>query len=229
MDFFLKILDSRFMKVNIAFFLLFGFLTSCAQKQASPITIQSDQGLTNYFQDNVKLKVATFAGGCFWCTEAIFEEIIGVHEVISGYSGGKEENPTYEMVGSGRTNHAESFQVYYDPILISYKDLVRVFFASIDPTMVNGQGSDRGTQYRTIAFYNDAEEKQVILDKVKEMSNEYVEPIATQILPFEKFYEAEDYHQNFVKRNPNQRYVRYVSIPRRTETLQKVSDLVKKK
>lgn len=217
------------MKVNVVVLLLFGFLVSCAQKQPNTISVKNENGIPNYFQDNVKLKVATFAGGCFWCTEAIFEHVIGVHEVISGYSGGKEENPTYELVGSGRTNHAESFQVYYDPTLISFKDLVRVFFASIDPIMINGQGPDRGPQYRTIAFYNDDEEKQIILDKIKELSKEYDDPIATQIMPFEKFYEAEDYHQNFVKKNPNQRYVRYVSIPRRTETLQKVPDLVKKK
>ncbi|MCZ2101741.1 MAG: peptide-methionine (S)-S-oxide reductase MsrA [Chitinophagales bacterium] len=215
------------MKVKIVLLLLFGFFSSCAQKKNDKIIVSQQNGVTNYFQNNVKLKVATFAGGCFWCTETIFENIIGVHEVISGYAGGHEENPTYEAVGTGRTGHAEAFQVYYDPILISFKDLVRVFFASIDPTIMNGQGPDRGTQYRTIAFYNNDEEKQIILDKIKALSKEYKDPIATEILPFDKFYEAEDYHQDFVKRNPNQRYVRYESIPRRTRTLEKVSDLVK--
>ncbi len=171
--------------------------------------------------------VATFAGGCFWCTETIFESIKGVREVISGYSGGKEKNPTYESVGGGRTSHAEAFQVYYDPKVISYKDLVRVFFASIDPTIVNGQGPDRGAQYRTIAFYTNDEEKSIIEQKIKEISTEYDSPIATQVVKFDKFYEAEEYHQDFVKRNPNQGYVRGESIPRRERTLAKVKDLVK--
>lgn len=171
--------------------------------------------------------VATFAGGCFWCTETIFESIKGVKEVISGYSGGKETDPTYESVGGGRTGHAEAFQVYYDPKIISYKDLVRVFFASIDPTTVDGQKPDYGKQYRTIAFYTNEVEKSVIEEKIKEISKEYRQPIATQIVKFEKFYEAEEYHQDFVKRNPNQGYVRGESIPRRERTLAKVKDLVK--
>ncbi len=174
-----------------------------------------------------KLAVATFAGGCFWCTETIFENIKGVSEVISGYSGGDEQNPTYENVGAGRTGHAEAFEVYYDPKVISYKDLVRVFFASIDPTIVNGQGPDRGKQYRTIAFYKNDEEKSIIDQKIKEISSEYNKPIATQVVPVQKFWEAEEYHQDFVKRNPNQGYVRAESIPRRERTLAKVKDLVK--
>ena len=173
------------------------------------------------------LSVATFAGGCFWCTETIFESIKGVTEVISGYSGGEEPNPTYENVGAGRTGHAEAFEVYYDPKVISYKDLVRVFFASIDPTIVNGQGPDRGKQYRTIAFYRNEEEKTIIDQKIKDIALEYNKPIATQVVPFSKFWEAEAYHQDFVKLNPNQGYVRAESIPRRERTLAKVKDLVK--
>ncbi|HMR89364.1 MAG TPA: peptide-methionine (S)-S-oxide reductase MsrA [Saprospiraceae bacterium] len=174
-----------------------------------------------------KEAIATFAGGCFWCTETIFESIKGVSEVVSGYSGGKETNPTYESVGGGRTSHAEAFQVYYDANVITYTDLVRVFFASIDPTIVNGQGPDRGAQYRTIAFYNDDTEKAIIEAKIAEVSKDYSKPIATQVVKFEKFYEAEEYHQDFVKRNPNQGYVRAESIPRRERTLAKVKDLVK--
>lgn len=172
--------------------------------------------------------VATFAGGCFWCTETIFESIMGVSEVISGYSGGKEANPTYESVGAGRTGHAEAFEVYYDSTVISYPELLRVFFASIDPTTVDGQSPDFGKQYRTIAFYRNSTEKQLIEDKIKEISKEYKNPIATQVVPFVKFWEAEEYHQDFVKRNPNQGYVRGESIPRRNRTLAKVKDLVKK-
>lgn len=174
-----------------------------------------------------ELSIATFAGGCFWCTETIFESIRGVSEVISGYSGGEEENPTYEAVGGGKTSHAEAFQVYYDPNVITFNDLVRVFFASIDPTIVNGQGPDRGAQYRTIAFYNSEEEKNIIEEKILEVAKEYSNPIATQVVAFTKFWEAEAYHQDFVKRNPNQGYVRAESIPRRNRTLAKVKDLVK--
>ncbi|MBC7883983.1 MAG: peptide-methionine (S)-S-oxide reductase MsrA [Saprospiraceae bacterium] len=171
--------------------------------------------------------VATFAGGCFWCTETIFEHIKGVNEVISGYSGGSEENPTYENVGAGRTGHAEAFEVYYDPEVISYADLVRVFFASIDPTTVDGQKPDFGKQYRTIAFYKNDEEKVIIENKIKEIASEYNKPIATQVVPFVKFWKAEAYHQDFVKNNPDQGYVRAESIPRRESTLAKVKDLLR--
>ncbi|HLO54503.1 MAG TPA: peptide-methionine (S)-S-oxide reductase MsrA [Saprospiraceae bacterium] len=174
-----------------------------------------------------KSAVATFAGGCFWCTETIFESIKGVSEVISGYSGGKETNPTYESVGSGQTSHAEAFEVYYDPSVISFKDLVRVFFASIDPTTVDGQRPDFGKQYRTIAFFRNDSERAIIENKIKEISSEYNKPIATQVVKFETFYKAEDYHQDFVKRNPNQGYVRAESIPRKERTLAKVKDLLK--
>lgn len=174
------------------------------------------------------LAVATFAGGCFWCTETIFESIRGVSEVISGYSGGKETNPSYNSVGGGHTGHAEAFEVYYDPKEITYKDLVRVFFASIDPTTVDGQAPDFGKQYRTITFYRNETEKKIIEDWIKEIGPEYNKPIATQVIKFEKFYEAEEYHQDFVKRNPNQGYVKAESIPRRERTLAKVKDLVKK-
>ncbi len=203
-------------------------LAACAQKtKNSTASTEVTQVLQNSLM-NTNLSVATFAGGCFWCTETIFENIIGVREVISGYSGGKEPNPTYETVGAGLTSHAEAFQVYYDPLLVSFADLVEVFFASIDPTIVNGQGPDRGKQYRTIAFYNIEDEKNIIEDKVREIAKEYSQPIATQVVKFEKFYPAEDYHQDFVKRNPNHRYVEYESIPRRERTFKKVPQLVKK-
>jgi len=164
---------------------------------------------------------------CFWCTETIFESIKGVSEVISRYSGGKETTLTYESLGGCRTSHVEAFQIYYHPNVISYKDLVRVFFASIDLTIVNGQGPDRGEQYRTSAFYSNDEEKAIIETKIAEIAKEYSKPIATQVVKYDKFYEAEEYHQDFVKRNPNQGYVGAESIPRRERTLAKVKDLVK--
>ena len=215
------------MKNILIFTLTLTFFNACAQKPKSPEVTESSS--LKALKSNKDIKVATFAGGCFWCTETIFESIKGVKEVISGYSGGSEDNPTYETVGAGMTSHAEAFQVYYDPREISFSDLVRVFFASIDPTIVNGQGPDRGTQYRTIAFYNNIEEKAIIEAKMKEIAKEYTKPLATQVKPFEIFHQAEDYHQDFVKRNPNQGYVRGESIPRRERTLAKVKDLVKSK
>ena len=213
------------MKKILIFTLAIFYLSACAQKSK---TVSETKDLKS-LKANPDIKVATFAGGCFWCTETIFESIKGVKEVISGYSGGTETNPTYETVGAGMTSHAEAFQVYYDPTVISFKDLIRVFFASIDPTIVNGQGPDRGAQYRTIAFYSNDEERSIIDDKMKEVAKEYSKPIATQVRKFEKFYQAEDYHQDFVKNNPTQGYVRGESIPRRERTLAKVKDLVKEK
>lgn len=173
--------------------------------------------------------IATFAGGCFWCEEAIFESIKGVSEVVSGYSGGKEENPEYEYVSSGRTGHAESFQIHYDASKISFADLVRVYYASIDPTQFEGQGPDRGRQYRSIAFYNNEAEKKIITDYQQMLagSGRFSKPIVVQILPFEKFWAAEEYHQDYVKNNPENPYVQHESLPRKKRTLEQVKDLLK--
>lgn len=161
-------------------------------------------------------ETAYFASGCFWCVEAIFESVKGVKEVYSGYSGGKKKNPTYEQVAYGRTNHAEAVEVYYDPKVVSFTKLVQVFFGSHDPTSLNRQGPDKGAQYRSIAFYKNDDEKKIITSYVSllESKNAYDRPIVTQIVQFDSFYKAEDYHQDFEKRNPNNSYVRNVSIPR---------------
>ncbi len=161
-------------------------------------------------------ETAYFASGCFWCVEAIFESVRGVKEVISGYSGGPEENPTYEQVTYGRTGHAEAVEVYYNPKEVSFQELVQVFFGSHDPTTYNRQGPDSGAQYRSIAFYkNDAEEK-IIRNYLKalEDQNVYDQEIVTQVVAFEKFWKAEEYHQDFERKNPNQSYIRAVSVPR---------------
>ena len=160
--------------------------------------------------------IAVFAEGCFWCSEHVFEAVVGVEEVVSGYSGGKTKNPTYEQVGSGTTGHAESILVYYDPKKVSFKTLVDVFFASQDPTTPNQQGPDRGSAYRSIAFYKNENEKGIIENKIKELRIKKVfpNPIVTQILPVSDFYAAEDYHQDYVKQHPNNPYVVNVSIPR---------------
>ncbi len=173
--------------------------------------------------------VATFAGGCFWCEEGVFESIRGVREVISGYSGGKEKTPTYETVGAGETGHAESFEVYYDPSQVSYKDLVRVYLASIDPTQVEGQGPDHGKQYRSIAFYRNDTEKKLIDEGIATLSQsgKYSRPIVVEVKPYTFFVQAEDYHQNYVKLHPENPYVQHESLPRRKRTLDQVKDLLK--
>ncbi|GAB4091359.1 peptide-methionine (S)-S-oxide reductase [Flaviaesturariibacter terrae] len=159
--------------------------------------------------------VATFAEGCFWHSEIIFQSLKGVRDAVSGYAGGHTKNPTYETVGTGQTGHAESVQVYYDPAVISFRTLVQAFFASQDPTQANGQGPDQGTQYRSIAFYRSPQEKKIIEEEIARIkaTGKYRKPIATELLPLGEFYPAERYHQEFVAHHPNQPYVRSVSIP----------------
>ena len=175
-------------------------------------------------------KVAYFASGCFWCVEAIFESLEGVGEAISGYAGGHTKNPTYQTIGTGRTGHAESVAVYYDPQIISFKTLVDVFFGSHDPTTKNGQHPDYGTQYRSIAFYNSLEEKEIIEGAINKLNREvYKNKIVTEVKKIDIFYEAESYHQNYEKRNPYDRYVRNISIPRLKRFQKKFPNLLKEK
>ena len=175
-------------------------------------------------------KVAYFASGCFWCVEAIFESVEGVSEAISGYAGGHTKNPTYKTIGTGRTGHAESVAVYYDPQIISFKTLVDVFFGSHDPTTKNGQHPDYGTQYRSIAFYNSLEEKEIIEGAINKLNREvYKNKIVTEVKKIDIFYEAESYHQNYEKRNPYDRYVRNISIPRLKRFQKKFPELLKEK
>ncbi|MEO5569638.1 MAG: bifunctional methionine sulfoxide reductase B/A protein [Bacteroidia bacterium] len=172
---------------------------------------------------------ATFAAGCFWCEETVFESVKGVAEVISGYSGGAKKNPTYEEVGSGTTGHAESIEIYYDSTKVSYQTLLKVFFASQDPTQVNGQGPDKGTQYRSIAFYRNPNEKQLIENYINELnkSGKYKKPIATQVIPYKEFWKAEDYHQNYIQHHPEDGYVKHESIPRIKRTQKQFPELYK--
>jgi len=170
---------------------------------------------------------AYFASGCFWCVEAIYESVKGVDEVISGYSGGFTENPTYEKSNTGRTGHAEAVEVIYDPKVVSFASLVDVYFGSQDPTQVNGQGPDWGSQYRSIIFYQNDEQKQIIENKKEALAKELDAKIAAEIYPFQKFWIAEAYHQDFEKRNPNQRYIRGVSIPRLNRFKAKFPELLK--
>lgn len=165
-------------------------------------------------KENKSDAVATFAGGCFWCVESDFEKLPGVREVISGYSGGNEENPTYKQVSGGRTGHTESVQVYYDPLEISYQDLLQSFWRQIDPTDANGQFVDRGNQYRPAIFYHDEIQKKAAEDSLAALaqSGRYDKPIAIEIVAFERFYKAEEYHQDYYKKSPlKYKFYRYRS------------------
>ncbi len=180
-------------------------------------------------KDLSKYEKAYFASGCFWCVEAIFESVKGVEEVISGYAGGKIENPTYEAVSYGKTKHAEAVEVYYDPEIVSFATLVRVFFGSHDPTTLNRQGPDEGPQYRSIAFYRNEEEEEMIYEYIEQLveGDYFNADIVTEVVPLTKFYIAEDYHQDYERRNPNNSYIRNVSIPRLRRFQKQYPELLK--
>ena len=163
-----------------------------------------------------KQEVAVLGGGCFWCTEAVFSQINGVEKVELGYSGGKLENPTYEQVSTGRTGHAEVVQIVFDPDVISYKEILEIFFSTHDPTTLNRQGPDVGTQYPSVIFYRDDQQKAVAVQVIKEMSeaNAWDRPIVTQLEPLRVFYPAEDYHKDYFKRHPEQAYCTLVIAPK---------------
>ena len=174
-------------------------------------------------------KEAYFASGCFWCVESIYESLIGVEKVESGYSGGNTKNPTYYTVLTGKTGHAESIKVYYDADQISFNELVKVFFGSHDPTTLNRQGPDRGTHYRSIAFFSTELEKKIINEEINRLlKNKTYPKIVTEIKKFEKFYIAEDYHQDYKENNPNNSYIWNVSVPRINNFKSKFSDILKK-
>jgi peptide-methionine (S)-S-oxide reductase len=164
-----------------------------------------------------ELKKATFAAGCFWCMEAIYDRVPGVTDVVSGYSGGKEKNPTYEQVGSGATGHCETVEITYDTEKTSYGKLLDVFWKSHDPTDGRGVAPDFGKQYRSALFYRTPEEKETIEKSKAVLEKRLGKKVATQVVAFEKFYPAEGYHQDYVKNHPNDSYVRNVSIPRLIE------------
>jgi peptide-methionine (S)-S-oxide reductase len=160
--------------------------------------------------------IAVFAEGCFWCGEHIFESVVGVKEVVSGYTAGNTKNPSYEEVSSHYTKHAEAILVYYDPKIISFSELVDVFFASHNPTTKDQQGPDIGDSYRSIAFYKNDLEKKIITNKIKDLTTKktFSNAIVTEVKPITDFYEAESYHQNYIQNHPNESYVVNVSIPR---------------
>lgn len=193
-----------------AAFIIASTFISCSNAQNNDLKIQigSKTPVPNE-------AVATFAEGCFWHAEIVFQSLVGVRDAVSGYAGGADKKPTYEKVSTGTTGHAESVQVYYNPTVISYETLVQAFFASVDPTTLNKQGNDEGTQYRSAVFYRTPKEKQAVENEIKKLTDakKYSGKIVTEVTPFTNFYPAEDYHQEYIHNNPSNGYVQHVSIP----------------
>lgn len=199
-------------------------VASCSAKKTpgvKPQTLTAEQA--------GKLDTAYVASGCFWCVEEVYQRVKGVKEAVSGYSGGTQPNPTYEEVSRGRTDHAESVMILYDPQQVTYQQLVQVYFNSQDPTQVNGQGPDHGSQYRSIIFYQTAEEKQIAQEEKQKLadSGKYEKPIAANIMKFNTFYKAEDYHQEYFTKHPNHPYIRSESRPRVERFMKAMPDILK--
>ena len=187
-------------------------LVNCSTKHSSGKQIHNGEKMN----DSNKYEVTTFGEGCFWCTEAVFQRLKGVVKVESGYSGGTVPNPTYEAVCTGKTGHAEVTQITFDPSVVSYAELLQVFFKTHDPTTLNRQGADVGTQYRSVIFYHNDEQKKLAEQVKHELDSAKIwdEPIVTEISPFKKFYKAEDYHQNYYNNNSFQPYCSFVITPK---------------
>lgn len=211
-----------------AILFLFSFVSSsCSQEKKTKSNTTSSEEPIN---PGKNMDTATFGAGCFWCVEAIFQQLKGVKKVESGYTGGKIKNPTYKEVCSGRTGHAEVINIIYDPSEISFDELLEVFWKTHDPTTLNKQGADEGTQYRSAIFYHNQEQKEKAEKYKKELdaSGAWDKPIVTEIAPATEFYKAEDYHQNYYNQNGDQPYCRYVIHPK-MEKFQKVfKDKLKK-
>lgn len=217
-------------KIVIFCFAILGTLSTSACQLAPPKPVDNPNPVGSTTDSALQAyQTAYFASGCFWCVEAVFESVRGVQEAVSGYAGGTTKNPNYQQIGTGRTGHAETVQVFYDPKVVDFKTLVEVFFGSHDPTTPNRQGPDYGTQYRSIAFYQNEDEKTIIKNYIEQLTADkvYPTPIVTEVSPFEKFYVAEDYHQDYEKRNPNHPYVQAVSIPRINRFKARFSELLK--
>lgn len=175
-------------------------------------------------------QIATLGGGCFWCIEAVFADLKGVTGVESGYSGGTVPDPTYEQVCTGKTGHAEVANVAFDPRVISFKDILQIYFTVHDPTTLNRQGDDVGTQYRSVIFYHDEDQKRIALETIKEIQMEKIwnDPIVTELSPFTAFYKAENYHQEYFLNNPGQTYCRIVIAPKVAKFRKMYHDRLKK-
>ena len=210
-------------KLFVSFLLAGLFYNSCAQEKSSG----TQQDLQPISVNEKNVHKAYFASGCFWCVEAIYESLIGVIEVTSGYSGGDTNNPTYGLVNTKLTGHAETIEVVYNPGEISFSNLLDVYFGSQNIDQINGQGPDRGPQYRSIIFYQNNKQKTIIESKINEIESENNLKVAAEVYPFIKFWVAENYHQNFKKNNPNHPYIKNVSNPRFENFKFKFEDLIK--
>ncbi len=203
--------SENYYKMKRILFYLIGLIAIIPSEIRSSTTYK-----TNMENIEAGSKIAVFAGGCFWCTEAIFNQLKGVQKVVSGYSGGKVANPTYAEVCTGSTGHAECLQITFNPEQITFKELLEVFWMTHDPTTLNRQGADSGTQYRSAIFYTDEDQKQVAIAYKSKLDKEKIwnNPIVTEITKLEKFYPAENYHQEYYQSNPNQGYCRIVITPK---------------
>ena len=205
---------------SMIFFLGVLFLSCQSQGSKTP---DNNEGAVDY----QKLDTATFAGGCFWCVEASFEQIRGVISAVSGYAGGDKKKAKYNLVSSGQTRHAEAVQVYYDPNVIDYNTLLDIFFTAHDPTQVDRQGPDVGPQYRSAIFYHNEGQKQLAEAKFKELQPTLDKPIATELSPYDAFYDAEAYHQDYEKNNPYNPYIISVSKPKINKVKKRFKELLK--
>ena len=203
-------------------------MTLLANPPASSKIIRINHKNTEMSQKN-KLEVATLGSGCFWCTEAVFERLKGVEKVLSGFSGGKLKNPSYKEISTGRTGHAEVCQIWFDPSLITYEELLDVFWHTHDPTTLNRQGNDVGSQYRSVILYHSEEQKEAALRSKMEMDvkGTFGNPIVTEITAFEEFFKAEDYHQGYFENNPGQPYCSFVVKPKLRKFKAKFQDKLK--
>ena len=199
------------MKYIVPLLLVFVTISCNVKKETYRADVSSIQLI-----DQDDLKIATFAGGCFWCTEAVFERVRGVKDVISGYTGGSQKNPTYKQVSYGQTDHAEGVQIFFDPKEISYEELVEIFFATHDPTTMNRQGPDIGPQYRSAIYYHDQNQKEIVLNHVKYLTEKkkFKDPIVTEVEAYTEFYNAEDYHQDYYQNHPENPYIQAVAVPK---------------
>ena len=213
----LRIINKRLKMKNILNLTFVLFLMAIISISCNESKSEAKQEMKNIMNDkNPKFEIATFGSGCFWCTEAIFERVNGVSSVVSGYSGGSVENPTYKEVCDGTTGHAECTQITFDPAVVTYDELLEVFWKTHDPTTLNKQGNDVGTQYRSVIFYHNDEQKQKAEFYKNKLTEEKIwdKPIVTEITKFEKFFPAEDYHQEYYENNQNQGYCVYVITPK---------------
>lgn len=202
------------MKSIFAILIAAANLTACGQNAKNVAHKNSIPHMQN--KDLSKFEIATLGGGCFWCVEAVFQRMKGVDTVISGYSGGKIENPTYKQICTGTTEHAEVVQIYFDPTIVSFEELLEVFFNTHDPTTLNRQGNDIGTQYRSVIFYHSEKQKEIAEAYKKQIDKQgiYKNPVVTEISPLKIFYPAEDYHQNYFNLNSREPYCSYVVRPK---------------